>query len=67
MSNFDPNAIIRGAQLTVVGGEHVPVAVESSWGQLLTDVVQRSERCRIRGSSSMSITDRPSSPSPQGL
>ena len=23
MSNFDPNAIIRGAQLTVVGGEHV--------------------------------------------
>jgi hypothetical protein len=22
-SNFDPNAILRGAQLTVVGGRHV--------------------------------------------
>jgi hypothetical protein len=23
MSNFDPNAILRGAQLTLVGGTHV--------------------------------------------
>jgi hypothetical protein len=25
MSNFDPNAILRGAQLTVVGGKKCPI------------------------------------------
>jgi hypothetical protein len=25
MSNFDPNAILRGAQLTVVGGKQCPI------------------------------------------
>jgi hypothetical protein len=29
-NNFDPNAILRGAQLTVVGGKRLPISIYSS-------------------------------------
>ena len=34
MSNFDPNAILRGAQLTVVGGKHI-LSIPSLYTQTL--------------------------------
>jgi hypothetical protein len=30
MSNFDPNAILRGAQLTLVGGKSLSEAAEAA-------------------------------------
>jgi hypothetical protein len=56
MSNFDPNAILRGAQLTVVGGKSVQSTVACLYS--LTDTSKPTEHCRTRNSSPLSTTDR---------
>lgn len=53
MSNFDPNAIVRGAQLTVVGGQFAgsPVLARAN-------IWQRTERFRTHDFLPQTITDK---------
>lgn len=56
MSNFDPNAILRGAQLTVVGGKHLQQTVACL--DSLTDRIKPTEHYRIQNSLPPSTIDR---------
>lgn len=56
MSNFDPNAILRGAQLTVVGGKHNQQTVACL--RSLTDRSKPTEHYRTQNSLPLSTTDK---------
>lgn len=59
LSHFDINSVIRGAQLTLVGGKLSKTAGDMLFWNRLADCKKLTERSRIRPSSPPITTDKP--------